>query len=59
MMNKAEKKLLNVKSTTPKLSDSWKLANLNLVFWRKWEEVIERQLRFLNMKQTNELEMDF
>ena len=28
--------MLNVKSTTPKLSDSWELAELNWIFWRKW-----------------------
>ena len=27
---------------TPKLSDSWKLANLNLIFWRKWERKWEK-----------------
>ena len=36
-----DKKLLNLKSTTTKLSDSWKLANFNLISWRKWAKLRE------------------
>ena len=59
-MNKSQKKLLNVKSTIPKLSDSWKLPSLNLIFWRKWAKVREKQLWISSHigKKANELEMD-
>ena len=41
-MTKKTKKLLNVKSSTAKSSDSWKLANLKkLIFWRKWTKLRE------------------
>ena len=36
MIIEPENNLLNVKSTTPRLSDSWELAHFNWIFWRKW-----------------------